>query len=274
MAAAPDSPAPSPGSVRRRAYLALAAGTAVAAAALVVWLAGGSGESPSAAAAPTSTPTAPAPAPSTPAGTPVEDKAPAQPVAADDPSDTADLARVAATFDTEVLLSSPTAWDQWLPGSKPYPGSSTEEDMATCPRLADRLGAALGTGMSYWTGTLPMGPYGCTWATVPLSYDGPYTYPYLAGVGFLADGTTTEQLRTGFYQQGGAICPGIDVPAAGPGAVLVRCEQPDTVEYVLVVEDQRTKGVWTVSGTARAGAAHPAELVLTTAVDGVRAAHG
>ena len=58
--------------------------------------------------------------------------------------------------------------DQWLPAGKPYPGADTEDELSTCPRLSDRLGAALGRKMSYWTGTLPGGPYGCTWATVPL----------------------------------------------------------------------------------------------------------
>ncbi len=47
--------------------------------------------------------------------------------------------------------------------------------------------------MSYWVGTLPEGPCGCKWATVPL-YSGPNApnYPYLASVGFQDDGTTTE----------------------------------------------------------------------------------
>jgi hypothetical protein len=266
VAAASDSPAP-PRPARQRAFLALVAGAAVAVGALLALLLGGDGDPPEAAEATT----AAAPSSTTPPAVPTE---PTPSVPAVDPAATADLERVAATLDTPRLLSSPAAWDRWLPEGKPYPGASTEEDIATCPRLSDRLGAALGAEMSYWTGTLPMGPYGCTWATVPLSYDGPYTYPYLAGVGFVADGTTTEELRTGFYQEGGAICPGVDVPDAGPGAVLVRCEQPDSVEYVLAVEDQRIDGVWVLSGTSRTGAAYPAELVLASVVDGVQAAHG
>ena len=48
--------------------------------------------------------------------------------------------------------------------------------------------------MSYWTGTLPMGPVGCTWAPVPLQYD-TINYPFTVSVGFVSDGTTA--LATG-----------------------------------------------------------------------------
>ena len=36
------------------------------------------------------------------------------------------------------------AWDQWLPAGKPYPGADPADDLSTCPKLSDRLGAALG----------------------------------------------------------------------------------------------------------------------------------
>jgi hypothetical protein len=186
----------------------------------------------------------------------------------------AELAEVAALLDTPLVLSSPAQWDQWLPEGKPYPGASTEEDMATCPRLSDRLGAALGVGMSYWTGTLPQGPVGCTWATVPLSYDGPYDYAYTASVGFLADGTTTEELRQGFYHRRGEICPGIDVPSAGAGAVLVRCEAADGIEYVVALRDSRTDGVWVVMSKAQSDEPHPTTDVLTTVMAGVAETYG
>jgi len=185
-----------------------------------------------------------------------------------------DLDAVAARLDTPIVLSSPAEWDRWLPVGKPYPGASTEEDIATCPHLADRLSTALGTGMSYWTGTLPQGPVGCTWVPVPLSYDGPYDYAYIASVGFLADGTTTEQLRGGFYHHQGRVCPGIDAPAAGAGAVLVRCEAEDGIEYTVAAPDTRTDGVWVLQAKAQDDAARPTSDVLTTLLDGVVAAYG
>jgi hypothetical protein len=186
----------------------------------------------------------------------------------------AELTAEAARLTRPLSLASPTGWDQYLPAGKPYPGASTEEDIATCPHLADRLTAALGKKMSYWTGTLPAGPYGCSWVPVPLSYDGPYTYAYQLNVGYLADGTTTAQLRTGFYENGPETCPGLDVPAVAPGAVLVRCQQPTDLEYSLVLPDSRRAGIWLLHATARAGAPHSAAEALDALVAAVRPVYG
>jgi hypothetical protein len=192
-----------------------------------------------------------------------------------DPAALADLDAVAATLTTPLRLTSPTTWDQWLPTGKPFPGKDTADDLSTCPRLADRIGAAVGTKMSYWTGTLPQGPVGCTWATVPLK-SGPYApnYPYLATVGFLDDGTTTNQLSRGFYHHRGRLCPSVAVPAAGEGAYLVRCDDPDGITYTVLTRDTRTPGVWVLSGGARPDAAHPALDVLRPTLEGVAAAFG
>jgi hypothetical protein len=186
-----------------------------------------------------------------------------------------ELEAVAATLDTPVALTSPADWDRWLPAGKPFPGADTAEDMATCPRLTDRLEAALGTRMSYWTGTLPNGPGGCTWATVPLSYGpDPYSYPYLASVGFLADGTTTEQMSTGFFHHQGRICPSIAAPAVGDGAFLVRCEELEGTTYALITRDTRTAGIWILDVSAREDAAHPATDLIPPVIDGVVSAFG
>jgi hypothetical protein len=187
----------------------------------------------------------------------------------------ADLHAVAASLTTPLRLTSPPSWDRWLPQGKPYPGKDTADDLSTCPRLADRLGAALGRKMSYWVGTLPEGPYGCQWATVPL-YSGPNApnYPYLASVGFQDDGTTTEGLAGGFYHHQGRLCPDVPVPSVGQGAYLVRCEDPDGLSYALVLRDTRTSGVWVLSGKARSDAAHPATDVLRPVIEGTIAAFG
>jgi hypothetical protein len=218
-----------------------------------------------------STPTSAAPATAvrtTPAAVP-------GPSAPADPAAEADLARVAASL-PHLVLSSPTEWDRWAPDGRPYPNADVDGvdvDMASCPHLAARLGGALGTEMSYWTGTLPMGPNGCTWVPVPLSYDGPYDYAYLVAVGFLADGSTTDRVSGSFYHHEGRLCPRIAAPAAGDGAFLARCEEPEGVTYELVLPDARTPGVWVLGASARDDAQHPAADVLAAVLDGVGSAY-
>jgi hypothetical protein len=187
----------------------------------------------------------------------------------------AELAAEAARLTRRLDLSSPAGWDQYLPAGKTYPGADTADDIATCPHLAARLSAALGKKMSYWTGTLPDGPYGCSWEPVPLSYDGPYTYAYQLDVGYLADGTTTAQLRTGFHENGPETCPGVDVPAVAPDAVLVRCQQPTDLEYSLALPDSRRPGgVWLLHASARTRAPHSAAEALDALVAAVTGVDG
>ena len=109
-------------------------------------------------------------------------------------------------------------------GGQPFPGPSLEEEISTCPRLADRLSAALGQKMSYWTGTLPGG--GCTWVPVPLEYDSP-DYDYVIGVGFVADGTTPRP-RPGLLRPRAA-ARGPRCPAhAAPSSSAARPRRPPT----------------------------------------------
>ena len=212
------------------------------------------------AAAPTTSP-APVTQPPAPETTPTVDA---------DPAALADLHAVAATLTTPIRLTSPTAWEKWLPEGKPYPGADTADDMSTCPTLSARLGAAVGTKMSYWVGTLP-GPGGCRWATVPL-YAGPDApnYPYLVNVDFEDDGKTAAQLSGGQ----GRLCPSVAVPAVGDEAYLFRCEELDGITYVVVFPDTRTSGVWSLSASARSDAPHPATDLLQPLIDGTVAAFG
>lgn len=251
-AALPDSPEREPG---RRPWLPLGLGLGAAAVAVTVGVfvavppAASSSPEPvesttsmPARAAPSTTPVPPTPTPTVPADVAARERA--------------ELVETAALLDSPLTLTSPAQWDQWLPEGKPFPGASLEEEISTCPRLSDRLSAALGQKMSYWTGTLPSGPFGCTWATVPLSYgpDAP-NYPYVISVGYLADGTTTDSWRHQNYEHQGAICPDVDVPAVSPGAVLVRCGG-DTTDYALALPDRRRDGVWFLQAEARGTAAH------------------
>jgi hypothetical protein len=185
------------------------------------------------------------------------------------------LDALVAQLPSSLDLTSPTTWDQWLPGMKPYPGTSTEEEMSTCPRLADGLTAALGMKMSYWTGTLPQGPAGCTWVDVPLEYDGPYDYEYMLSVGFLSDGTTAGQYARESFDGGpGHSVPCPSVPVAGPagGGVLIRCDGMDDrygAAYTLVVPDVRGKGVWVLMASAQHDAPQDSDEALRALVRGV-----
>jgi hypothetical protein len=186
-----------------------------------------------------------------------------------------ELAATAALLDTSVRPSAPAEWDRWLPAGKPARGTTSEEDMATCPQLSDRLRAQLGVKFSYWTGTLPSGSdsLGCKYATVPLQYGpDPYDYAYVITVGY-ADRTVAEKLWGIFYEHQGAVCPQLDVPAVAPGAVLVRCEDT-TTSYALRLPDGRRDGEWLLLADTREKATHPASYALTTLVDAVEAVYG
>lgn len=215
-----------------------------------------------------STSTAAAATPSTPAP-----KEPAPPTVDADPAAVADLDTVAATVSAPLALTSPATWDRWLPQGKPFPGASTEEEMSTCPRLSDRLGRVLGTKTSYWSGTLPQGPYGCTWAPVPLVYDSP-DYDYVISVGFLGDGTTPSGLA-GRSATAGGPCPWKELPEVARGAVLVRCDAGPGTEYTLALPDSRLPGdMWTLVVNVKDRAAVPASQIMPVLIEGVVAAFG
>jgi hypothetical protein len=186
----------------------------------------------------------------------------------------ADLRAVAARLPAPLALRSPAGWDRWLPAGKRYPGASTAEDVATCPHLADQLGAALGARLSYWTGTLPDGPQGCTWATVPLSYRGPYSYPYLLDLGYLADGSTTADWRQHLTAGQGGACASAELPAVGAGAVLVRCAGAVQPVWTLVLPDTRRAGLWFLGAQEQAAAPHPSSDALVALVTAVRGVYG
>jgi hypothetical protein len=186
----------------------------------------------------------------------------------------ADLARLAGELTEPVVLTSPSAWDEWLPGMKPYPGASTEEDIATCPVLSAGLTAALGHKVSYWTGTLPRGPVGCTWAPVPLQYD-TIDYPFTVSVGFLGDGTTAAQeagsLVTVINGDQPRSCPETELPG---GAVLTECWNAGSTSIGLAVPDARGAGVWVLSGDADDDGDVTAEDAFRAVLAGVERVYG
>jgi hypothetical protein len=274
---------------RRRRGLVVAAGVAVLAAlvaVLALTIGGDDDRAPAAAASPaagssTAPPSSAAPIASTPTpgSSPPADATPYPPVSAAEAGDRlavaqADLARLAARLTEPVVLTSPTAWDQWLPGMKPYPGAGTADDIATCPVLSAGLTAALGHRMSYWVGTLPMGPVGCTYAPVPLQYD-TIDYPFTVSVGFLGDGTTAAE------EAGSAVtvlngdqprsCPRTDLPGGG---VLAECWSAAGTSLELAVPDARGAGLWVVSGDADDGGDVTAEDAFLALHDGLTSVYG
>jgi len=186
------------------------------------------------------------------------------------------LEAVAAQLPADLTLTSPTDWDRWLPGAKPYPGASTEEDMSTCPVLSARLGEALGQKMSYWTGTLPGS--GCTWVPVPLKYGpDPYDYAYVLSVAF-DGGQTVAGIGPGDFLDG--VPEGEPVPCprlpVGNG-LLIRCSGAiaDTdASWTLALPDARGAGLWMISATARTDAAHTSAEALVAMAEGVVANYG
>ena len=222
---------------------------------------------------PTTPPTTAPPSASVPSRAPESAAASAALDAAQEARAQRDLAELTTELAGPVVLTSPSAWDQWLPGMKPYPGSDTADDISTCPVLSDGLSSALGQRMSYWIGTLPMGPVGCTWAPVPLQYD-TIDYPFTVSVGFLGDGTTPAQLAgTAVTVVDGrpASCPSIAMPGGG---MLYECWNQGTSSFELAVPDARGAGVWVLDADAdddSAVSAHDAFLAL---LDGVTRNYG
>jgi hypothetical protein len=192
-----------------------------------------------------------------------------------DPRHEAELLEVAAGLSPPVLRS-PARWDQWLPDGKPYPGVDLEDDLSTCPVLSDRLEGIVGEEMSYWTGTLPRGPFGCTWVEIPLSGQD-NDYDYVISVGFLADGTTVEDFRAyrEGHGQGAHACPSVDVPSVAAGTLLSRCASDGTTVYTLVLPDTRLDGgLWSLTVQSRNSTPVRPAAILPVLVDGVAATFG
>jgi hypothetical protein len=192
-----------------------------------------------------------------------------------DPADEAELAQVAGALPV-FSLTSPEEWDRWLPEGKPFPGTDLEDDLSTCPVLSARLAEVTGQEMSYWSGTLPNGPSGCTWVEIPLSAEN-NDYDYVISVGFLADGTTTDSFRR--YREGPGMgthaCPVADLPAVSAEALLVRCGSSGVTSYTLVLPDARLDGgIWILTVSSKDSTDIRPATILPVLVEGVVATFG
>ena len=110
--------------------------------------------------------------------------------------------------------------------------------------------------MSYWVGTLPGGPYGCTVGRRPaLSGPDAPNYPYLASVGFV-DRRDDERasLAGSFYHHQGRLPVHVAVPSLGPGVSSRAATSPTTSHYTLVLPDTRSSpgpGSWSANAPDR-----------------------
>jgi hypothetical protein len=171
---------------------------------------------------------------------------------------------VAAGLTGPVSLTPPAAWAQWSGAPPTY-----AQDVDGCPRVADRLGALLGARWTYAYGTLPQGPYGCSWVPVPWVPD--HT-PDMVSIGYQT-GDTAALLSTPDYGEGGALCPHLDVPAVAPGAVLTGCG--DAGGYLLALPAPEGSGVWFLGAqAATGGGTATAAEELTALVDAASRAYG
>jgi hypothetical protein len=151
-----------------------------------------------------------------------------------------------------------------------------EDDLSSCPVLSSRLETVVGQEMSYWTGTLPRGPHGCTWVEIPLSGES-NDYDHVISVGFLADGTTVENFRQSREGpgQGTHLCPSADVPSVADGALLVRCSSPAGTGYTLALPDTRLDaGVWILGVQSKDSTPVRPAAILPVLLDGVTATFG
>jgi hypothetical protein len=207
---------------------------------------------------------------------PTTSPVPTAPESHPDPADEQELAEVAAAVPA-FSLRSPVSWDQWLPEGKPYPGVDLEDDLSTCPVLSARLAAVTGQEMSYWTGTLPNGPFGCTWVEIPLSAEN-NDYDYVISVGFLADGMTTDLLGAQSREGDGLgthRCPAANLPTVSAEALLIRCSSPGLTTYTLALPDSRREGaLWVLTAQSKDTTAVRPAAILPVLVEGTIAAFG
>jgi hypothetical protein len=157
---------------------------------------------------------------------------------------------VAAHLQSALSLTSPVDW------VGKDPDQPAADGIATCPHLADRLAAELGGRWTYTQGSLPTFG-GCTWTPVPWVPEADPTLRYFEMVGFVPGADIRSSDSHVLYQAAGTQCPEIDAPAVAPGAFAARCQDPDDLEYDLVLPDAGGRGVWylrTYAGHAQQGA--------------------
>lgn len=246
---APTSGGTGPDGARRRTVaIASAAAIVVLAGALVAGVAvsRSSASSPTTAATPTSTDAGKAAHPAASMSAPVTTPAtttdqntgkvvpPAMSSAQQDTTRT-ELTALAARLPAHLALTAPATWAQYAGQTPTY-----DQDVVSCPHIADRLAADLGARWTYSYGKLPTGPFGCYWTPVPWVPD---VSRFFVSIGYQA-GSVPDLLNLMDYCAGGVQAPRIEVPAVGRGAVLYGCDDANGPDYDLAVPDSGGTGVF------------------------------
>jgi hypothetical protein len=147
----------------------------------------------------------------------------------------AELAALAPRLPAHLTLTAPATWAQYAGRTPDY-----DQDIVSCPHIADRLAADLGTRWTYTFGKLPTGPYGCNWTVVPWVPD---VSRFFVSIGY-ETGRLPDVLGSTSYCAGGVVAPKLDVPTVGRGAVLDGCEDNTGLGYDLAVPDTGGTGVF------------------------------
>jgi hypothetical protein len=176
------------------------------------------------------------------------------------------LTALAARLPAHLTLTAPASWAQYAGATPTY-----DEDIVSCPHIADRLFADLGARWTYTFGKLPTGPFGCTWTSVPWVPD---VSRFFVSIGYQS-GTVADLLKGMDYCSGGVESPHVDVPAVRQGAVLYGCDDVNGPAYDLAVPDTGGSGVFFVHATGgpQQTPAHVADALLAV-LDGATRAYG
>jgi hypothetical protein len=151
-----------------------------------------------------------------------------------------ELTALAARLPAHLTLTAPPTWAQYAGQTPAY-----DEDIVSCPHIADRLAADLGARWTYSYGKLPTGPFGCYWTPVPWIPD---VSRFFVSIGY-ETGAVPGLMQGMNLCAGGVQAPRVDVPAVGKGAVLSGCDDANGPGYDLAVPDAGGGGVFFLHAT-------------------------
>lgn len=165
-----------------------------------------------------------------------------------------------------LALTAPATWAQYAGSTPDY-----DQDIVSCPRIADRLAADLGNRWTYTFGKLPTSPYGCNWSPVPWVPDVTTNF---VSIGY-GTGTVADLTRGMESCSGGVDAPSLDVPQVGRGARLYGCDDVNGPGYDLAVPDTGGSGVFFLHSTGgpKTSAAQAANELLAV-IDGATLNYG
>ena len=177
-----------------------------------------------------------------------------------------ELTALAARLPTHLALTAPTTWAQYAGQTPTY-----DEDIVSCPHIADRLASDLGERWTYSFGKLPAGPFGCYWTPVPWIPD---VSRFFVSIGY-ETGAVPDLMGGMDYCAGGVPAPRMNVPAVAPGAVLYGCDDAGGPGYDLAVPDTAGGGVFFLHATGGAQQS-PSQVAdaMVAVIDGATRAYG